>query len=138
MAYMSQEKKAKLAPKIKAVLAKYKLKGTIAVRSHMTLQVTITNGPIDFIENWYSVNTDPMKSMADYQRPTYKPTALDVNTYHIDSHFSGVAREALLELKAAMNDGNHDRSDAMTDYFDVGWYIDINVGKWSKPYILTK
>jgi hypothetical protein len=22
----------------------------------------------------------------------------------------------------------------MTDYFDVGWYIDINVGKWNKPY----
>jgi hypothetical protein len=33
--------------------------------------------------------------------------------------------------------GNHDRSDSMTDYFDVGWYISINVGKWNKPYEMT-
>jgi hypothetical protein len=25
----------------------------------------------------------------------------------------------------------------MTDYFDVGWYIEINVGKWNKEYNLT-
>jgi hypothetical protein len=30
--------------------------------------------------------------------------------------------------------GNHDKSDVMTDYFNVGWYIDINIGKWDKPY----
>jgi hypothetical protein len=36
----------------------------------------------------------------------------------------------------AMNDGNHDRSDIQTDYFDVGWYVDVNIGRWNKPYIL--
>jgi hypothetical protein len=35
-----------------------------------------------------------------------------------------------------MNAGNHNRSDAMTDYFDVGWYVDVNIGKWNQPYIL--
>jgi hypothetical protein len=25
----------------------------------------------------------------------------------------------------------------MTDYFDVGWYIDIKIGKWDKPYNFT-
>jgi hypothetical protein len=29
---------------------------------------------------------------------------------------------------------NHDNSDIMTDYFDVGWYVNIYVGKWNKPY----
>ena len=33
--------------------------------------------------------------------------------------------------------GNHNNSDISTDYFDVGWYIDINIGKWDKPYEVT-
>jgi hypothetical protein len=33
-----------------------------------------------------------------------------------------------------MNDGNYDNSDIQSDYFSVGWYIDVNVGKWDKPY----
>jgi hypothetical protein len=36
-----------------------------------------------------------------------------------------------------MNDGNHDNSDIQSDYFDVGWYISINVGRWDKPYELV-
>jgi hypothetical protein len=37
-----------------------------------------------------------------------------------------------------MNVGNHDRSDIQSDYFDVGWYVDVNVGAWNQPYELTK
>jgi hypothetical protein len=25
----------------------------------------------------------------------------------------------------------------MTDYFDVGWWISVNVGQFQKPYIFT-
>ena len=111
MAYMNVEKKNKLAPGIKKVLAEYGMKGTLAKDTH-TLKVNLKSGPIDF-------GTD------------------SVNTYHIDNHFEGVAKEFLLKLKDAMVVGNHDRSDSMTDYFDVGWYIGINVGKWDKPYEVT-
>jgi len=31
----------------------------------------------------------------------------------------------------------YDNSDAMTDYFDTAYYMDINVGQWDKPYVLT-
>ena len=41
------------------------------------------------------------------------------------------------EVLPAMNVGNHNRSDLMTDYFDVGWYIDINIGRYNKPYVQT-
>ena len=51
MAYMSQEKKAKIAPVVKAVLKKYKVKGSLAVRNHSTLVLNIKSGSIDFIEN---------------------------------------------------------------------------------------
>jgi len=26
----------------------------------------------------------------------------------------------------------------MTDYFDVGWYNDIRIGDWNKPYQMVK
>jgi hypothetical protein len=25
----------------------------------------------------------------------------------------------------------------MSDFVDVGWYVEINVGRWNKPYVLT-
>ena len=68
--------------------------------------------------------------------PQRKNQSVDVNPYWFKEHFSGVAKSFLLELFQAMNKGNHDNSDIMTDYFDVGWYVDVNIGKWDKPYIV--
>ena len=43
----------------------------------------------------------------------------------------------LSEVIPAMNVGNFDNSDPMTDYFHVGWYVDVNLGRWDKPYVYT-
>lgn len=132
MAYMSQERKAALTPGIKAVLKKYNLKGSISVNNHSTLVVTIKEGPIDFIGNMLAVAVT---------RPGYynngTPSYMQVNPYWISEHYTGSARDCLIALKDAMDVGNHDRSDIQTDYFDVGWYVNINVGRWNKPYVLT-
>ena len=77
MAYMNQEKKKRLAPKIKEILKRHKMKGSLSLAF-------------------------------------------------------------LSEVIPAMNEGNHDNSDIMTDYFDVGWYISVNIGRWDKPYIVRK
>ena len=119
MAYVSQEDKAKLAPAIKAVLKKYNMKGTIAVKHHSTLVVNIKSGAIDFTGNY-----------------THGDKYIQVNTYWIHDHYDGVAKDFLLELKDAMEGPdffNHD--DAMTDYFHRSHYIDINIGSWNEPYI---
>lgn len=133
MAYMSQERKQALAPKIKAVLKKYGMKGTIGVRHHSTLVVRIKEGKLPIIENFVVGLTD--KERSDY---VLKTRCIDVNTYWIRDHYTGKCKEFLTELLAAMNVGNHDRSDIMTDYFDVGWYNDIRVGEWNKPYQMVK
>ena len=141
MAYVSQELKAKLAPKIKAICKKYNVKASIAVNNHSTLVVNIKSGPIDFIENYIQTNKDAglsremSQDQIDYIR---KNQSLDVNTYWYKENYSGKAKAFLSELIPAMNNGNHDNSDIQTDYFDVGWYIDINIGKWNKPYALVK
>lgn len=131
MAYMSQEKKKSLAPAIKAILKEYGLNGSLGVEHHTGLVLNIRSGKIDFFsaikrsEHALGVGND------------VKPSGhLQVNTYHIESHFSGVACEALVKLNKAMNVGNHDKSDISTDYFDVGWYVYINIGKWDRPYVL--
>lgn len=32
---------------------------------------------------------------------------------------------------------NYDNSDAMTDHFDVNFYLHLAIGKWDKPFIKT-
>lgn len=134
MAYMSQEKKAALAPRIKAILKKYGVKGSLAVRGHSTLVLNLKSGKIDFIgnsnrvcgENHYQVSRGFKPNTTGYDQ---------VNPYWYQDHYDGKAKAFLKEVLAVMNDGNHDRSDIQTDYFCVGWYVDINIGKWNKPYI---
>lgn len=111
MAFMSQENKKQLAPKIKEILKKYNLKGSISVGNRSALQLNITSGPFS------------------------SPDCRSVNHYHLNSETHGEWYPALVELRDAMMIGNHDRSDMMSDYFDVGWYVKISVGQWDKPYV---
>ena len=135
MAYMSQENKAKIAPKIKAILAKYKVKGSLSVRNHMTLCLNLKSGSIDFIANSNKVCSNNHYQVASGFKPS--TSGYDqVNPYHFKDHYDGKALAFMQEVFAAMNDGNHDRSDIQSDYFDVGWYVDVNIGKWDKQYIL--
>lgn len=46
-------------------------------------------------------------------------------------------RELFEDITSIAMRGNHDNSDAMTDYFDTAYYTHINVGKWNKPYTYT-
>lgn len=138
MAYMSQEKKAKIAPVVKAILAKYKVKGSLSVHNHSTLVLNIKSGSIDFIGNFIKTDREKNygKKMADDQIAYLeKNQSLDVNPYWYKEHFSDKALACLKEIIMAMNDGNFDKSDVQSDYFHVGWYIDVNIGKWNAPYV---
>ena len=130
MAYFSQEKKKKMAPKIKAILKNYGLKGSLSVDRNTSIVLNISSGKIDFISNY----NDCIK-ISHEQNYSPERTSLSVNKYAYKRHFSGTALNCLTELFNVLYDGNHDRSDIMTDYFDVGWYVDLNIGKWDKPYI---
>ena len=137
MAYMSQQRKAELAPAIKAVLKKFGVKASIAVRHHATLVLNIKSGPIDFIGNLNKVcSVAPGADRYGAYRPAVG--SIDVNPYHYQNHFDGKALAFLSAIMPVMNTGNHDNSDIQSDYFDIGWYIDVNIGAWNKPYELTK
>ena len=130
MAYMSQEKKAKIAPVVKAICKKYNIKASLAVRNHSTLVLNVKQGDIDFVGNFNQVTGGSL-----HGNPV---ESIQVNPYWFHDHFDGKAKAFLTEVLAAMNVGNHDRSDIQTDYFDVGWYVDVNIGRWNQPYALVK
>ena len=128
MAYMNQEKKAKIAAAIKPILAKYKLKGSLSVRNNMSIVLTIQAGAIDFIGNFNAHN-------ADKNRFNPASDSIQVNPYWYKEHFDGIAKEALSEIVPAMYSADYfDNSDIQSDYFETAYYVDVNVGKWGKPY----
>ena len=116
MAYISQKDKKELAVGIKKVLKKYGCKGNIGVKDNMSLYVDVMEGPIDL-------------------KHTHGEGYSQVNTYWIDDHYDGIEKDFLNDLESAMK-GNkwYDNSNAQIDYFNTAYYININIGKWNKPY----
>ena len=137
MAYVSQEKKQSLAPAIKAILKKHSLKGSLSVRHHSVLVLTVKSGKIDFISNYNAIQSKKI-------RPDHLPfhpasDNLDVNPYWYHEHFDGKALEFLKEVIPAMKGPEYfDHSDIQSDYFHCSHYFDVQIGKWDKPYILEK
>lgn len=131
MAYMDQERKAKISAALKPVLAKYGVKGTLSVRNHSTIVLTVKSGRIDFIGNF----TETVKNRS--YDCVAKTDYIDVNPYWFQNHFTGSAKDFLTAAFAALKSaGWYDNSDAQVDYFDTAYYVDVNIGKWNKPYIL--
>lgn len=44
--------------------------------------------------------------------------------------------ETLLKVENFLDSLNYDHGDPMRDYFDVGFYAHIDIGKWDKPFKL--
>jgi len=124
MAYIGQEDKKKLAPEIKKVLKKYAMKGSIRICNHSTLVVNLKEGALDLIGDHGS----------DYDRDH-----LQVNTYYcVERAKSLIIKSFYDELIKAMKGADwYNNTDAMIDYFDIAYYININAGQWNKPYVLT-
>jgi len=139
MAYMSQDRKASLAPAIKAHCRKFGIKASIAVRHSSTLVVNIKSGKLDLCQNAFDTQA-PVYAHKYPHHPAPQRKDFDhiqVNPYWCHEHFTGKCRDFIVGLRDLMNIGNHDKSDPQTDYFNVGWYISINIGAWNKPYQVT-
>ena len=133
MAYMNQDRKARLAPAVKSILKRYGVKGTLSTDLY-SISLNIKSGTLDFIGNY---NETVAAQPGGFRNGSPAEKSIQINNYWYRDHFSNkVIRKFLEEILRALNDGNHDNSDIQTDYFDVGWYVHVNVGKWNKPYVL--
>lgn len=135
MAYINQDQKAKIAASLKRVIPagwKYSL----AVRNHSTLVLTISEAPVDLLGNWFAtVNARRANQNDEPMEPT---GSVGINTYYVREQFSSDLSPKFVAILDAMNEGNHDRSDLQSDYHDVGWYTDIRIGKWDRPFVCTR
>lgn len=126
MAYMNQERKAQIAPVVKAICKKYGVKASLSVNNYSTLVLNVKSAGIDFFGDYHN------------SEEAMKWGYIQVNTYWYHDHFDGKSKEFLKEVIEAMNEGNWDRSEIQYDHFDVGWYVNVNIGKWNKPFEFTK
>lgn len=138
MAWVSKENIDSKKPLIKALCKEYGVKATLSGTNDHAMKLTVASGAIDFIDSFCSVvsedyisHPDNIKELIEY---TKKTGHIQVNHYHMHKYFNSNSLEFLQKAKDIMNQGNHDRSDIMSDYFDVGCYIDIYIGRWNKPY----
>lgn len=132
-AWMSQEHKKKLQPNIKKVLSKYGMRGTISVRNASTLVVKLTQGKIDFNQDYVPRAHDRTRnSETDWHEGGRGP-----NVYHIENSWKGKAKDFLMELIQQMKgEDYYDDSDQMTDYFNTSHYFDVKIGDYNKPYLV--
>ena len=137
MAYMNQERKAKIAAALKGVIPK-DWKYSLAVRNRSTIVLTVAAAPVDLMGQLRAKAEEEAKyeGRASYLQGA---TSANLNPYHWERHcgFDDATKEIFGKVFDALNDGNHDNSDPMTDYFDVGWYVELGIGRWNKPFINT-
>ena len=139
MAYMNQEKKATIKANLDKFLKGTNVKYSLKVRNHSTIVCTIKSAPVNFIQNFIDVarkNNDLREDQIKYIEAHQN---LDVNQYWFKEHYDGKARELLEGIIAALYSADwYDNSDIQTDYFNTAYYIDVNIGSWKKPFVVTK
>lgn len=126
MAYIRKEKSAEIRKALKAAFPGWKF--SVKIQHHSSLHVTILEAPLDLLA---------CQIPSEYTTDTDRRNYTQVNHYYIKDHWNNPARDYLMQINSICNEGNHDRSDIMSDYFDVGWYFYLAIGNWEKPFVNT-
>ena len=139
MAYISQTEKKELAPGIKKVLKAYGMKGTLSINHYSTLAVNLKGGSLDLLgaaqkkNDIYSERHGrQISDIGSY----FQANAYSIETEYdqIDSKIGQFYRDLIKAMKGTKW---FDKSDLMTDYHHIAYYLSINVGKWDRPYEFT-
>lgn len=85
-----------------------------------------------------SVNVEILEAKDNLLKPEFRG---DENNYSYNLRYND-GKEYLTDrgmailriIQKTMRYFNHDRSESMTDYFDVGFYGDVSIGKRGKPF----
>ena len=144
MAFMNQAKKRLIADALKKVVPP-NWKYTLAVRHHTTIVMTIRSAPIDFMQMEAERLRAELRRGHSYVDPHYIAAHISelergelayfkLNEFQVATQFPGEIGATFAKIVAALNTGNHDNSDLMADYFDVGHYIDLRIGAYDKPF----
>jgi hypothetical protein len=136
MAYMNQERKAKIKANLDAALKGTGVKYSLRC-DNLSITCTIKSAPVDFIANGNETcNADFYQTSRGFK--SNNTGYEQVNRYYYQDHYSGKTKELMTKIISAIYSGDYyDRSDSSTDYFDTAYYAYINIGKWDKPFVVT-
>jgi len=121
MAYLSKTQVKETREALKVAFPDFKFMVRKSHAGGSSINVSIMSGPLEFGNIREGAN---------------------VNQYWVESHYEAHLvpfLEAVLKVIKFGSDRQwYDRSDAMTDYFDTAFYIDVELGRWGKgPYQKT-
>ena len=95
-------------------------------------------------ERWANENVENYRTEHRYSADDVKKYAKETlnnirnheeqNVRGNEWYLSDYGKEVVTELNKQANSYTYDDSDAMTDYFNHGTYMNISIGKWNKPY----
>ena len=133
MAHMTQENKKRMQVQIAPLLKKYGVKATLSVENHSTVNLNIKSASMDFFGNYNEI----AKKLNHRERNDNIQIASSYVNKKSTPLFSGRPLKFLQKAFAILMAGNHDNSEPMNDYHDVGWYAYINIGQWDRPFVYT-
>jgi len=121
MSYISTEDVKKIRVALKNEFGKKLKFGVRKSPSCHSVGVTIKSGTVDF---------------SDIMGTTDFDKYVQVNQYHLGNYgvHKSLFKKIVEIIKTAPSNKWYNNSDPMTDYFDVAFYFDLNVGEWDKPY----
>jgi hypothetical protein len=119
-------------------------KFSVTKRHHSSISISLMTAPFDVFST-PDVDKIPMSrcgdtiSIMDHWASLPTKGNLGVNHYYIADSFmlTDKAKDLFTNIVNFVKSFNYDDSDAMTDYFDTNFYLDVSIGKWDKPFIRT-
>jgi hypothetical protein len=116
MAYISTEEVKVIREELKKNFpSRLGWKLSIVRRDYLSLSISIINAPIE---------------LRNDQNKAYE----QVNQYWIESRENKQSIPVLKKIFEIANKNNYDRSDVQSDYFDVGYYLNLSIGHFGKPF----
>jgi hypothetical protein len=114
MAYITTDQVKNFREQLKASFpSKDGWKLSVTRQHYSVVSVTILAAPIKLIEG-------------DYKQ---------INTFYCETYEHA---EIFNKIKSICMEGNFDKSDYQTDYHHVGWYFNLSVGNWDKPFTVKQ
>lgn len=141
MAYIDQEMKRTIAAKMKEVCAASNTKFTLSISNYSQLNVTIKSSDLPLLKNHIAKS----RYEASLQGGSWRGAGLEedatfseqVNHHWLQYQFTGKCLTFMKQLLGAVNCLNHNNSDPQRDHFDVGYYLNFNIGTYKVPFVQT-
>ncbi|RKW19470.1 MAG: hypothetical protein D8H94_00860 [Cardiobacterium sp.] len=148
MAYMNQQKKRCIADALQTVVPTDWQYALFVDDCKLSIIMEIQAAPVDFmalkaaqlrVELQRGQFSNLLMRADDARRciealEQGEVSCLHLNTCHIEDEFPGEITALMVKIVAALNTGNYDSSCVMADHFDVGHYVELRIGYYTRPF----